>query len=414
MDDERKKVFIAAAVVAHTLWTSAAPSMVYPLYAEEWGLSTTMTTAIFAVYPATVVLTLLVFGDLADHVGGRLAMLFGITASAAGTLAFAAGYDPAILFIGRVLMGVGVGLSAGPSAAALVEFLEREEDGARRASTITIAAQAIGLAAALLIGGGLAEYAPVPTRLSFLVLFGLLLLLLWRCWTLPRPAATTGGWSPRPRLPAIPAALRAPFGVAAVTVMAAYVQGALIMSLGAQIARELVQSSNLLVNSAVLAMFAVALGLTGLLTHGVAATPGILWGTAASFLGMAALAVAVLGHSLPAFFIATASAGIGYALMVYGGLAILNSVAPPESRGGMTSAVFLLAYLFSGALALALGKAATLAGTTVSVLSGAAFMGALSLGVALLMVLWSRRLRRAAALAASPKPGLAPTAQQPT
>jgi thiol:disulfide interchange protein len=30
-------------VVAHTLWTSAAPAMTYPLFAEEWHLTHTVT-----------------------------------------------------------------------------------------------------------------------------------------------------------------------------------------------------------------------------------------------------------------------------------------------------------------------------------------------------------------------------------
>jgi hypothetical protein len=32
----RATLFVSAGVVAHTLWTSAAPAMVYGLYAEEW------------------------------------------------------------------------------------------------------------------------------------------------------------------------------------------------------------------------------------------------------------------------------------------------------------------------------------------------------------------------------------------
>ncbi len=47
--------WVAAAVVAHTIWTSAAPAMTYPLYAAEWGLNTTQTAAIFAIYPIVVV-----------------------------------------------------------------------------------------------------------------------------------------------------------------------------------------------------------------------------------------------------------------------------------------------------------------------------------------------------------------------
>ncbi len=35
----RASFWVASAVVAHTLWTSAAPSMTYPPYASEWNLT---------------------------------------------------------------------------------------------------------------------------------------------------------------------------------------------------------------------------------------------------------------------------------------------------------------------------------------------------------------------------------------
>ena len=46
---QRASFWVSAAVVVHTLWTSAAPAMSYPLYAAEWHLTPAITTAIFAV-----------------------------------------------------------------------------------------------------------------------------------------------------------------------------------------------------------------------------------------------------------------------------------------------------------------------------------------------------------------------------
>lgn len=112
--------WISAAVVAHTLWTSAAPAMIYPLYAAQWHLSFTLVTVIFAVYPLTVVVTMLLFSGLSDRAGRKHVMLAGLVSSAAGVLMFAAADSVSVLLAGRVMMGIGVGLSAGPSAAALV------------------------------------------------------------------------------------------------------------------------------------------------------------------------------------------------------------------------------------------------------------------------------------------------------
>lgn len=390
----------ALAVVAHTLWTSAAPAVVYPLYAREWHLSPTWTTAIFAVYPLTVVLVLVAFGSLSDHVGGRLAMLWGVMASALGVLIFALAHDVLDLLAGRVFMGLGVGLSAGPSAAALVRLAGANAAG--KASSATLLAQSLGLAAALLLGGALVQYAPQPTRLSFVVLFALLLALIPAVWALPRDAAGGAGTPWRPRWPHVPAPVRRPFWFAAVTVMGAYAHGVMVASLGAQVAHELVRSANALVNGGALSLFAITLGVVGIAARPLAPGLAIRWGAAASLLSMGFLALAVHGHDLVCFLASTISAGLGYALMVHGGLARVAAVAPEGARGGMTSAVFLLAYLFTGALALALGRLATWAGLAVAVDIGAAVLAGLYL--ATLLAGWLGAGRAPAAL--SPDPSL--------
>jgi MFS family permease len=148
---------VSAGVVAHTLWTSAAPAMAYRLYAQEWQLSHTVTAGIFAIYPTVVVAVLIGFGGISDHIGRRATMLMGLGASLAGTLLFAIAPSVDWLFLARALMGIGVGLSAGPSTAAVLEFAR---GGApKRAALITTVAQAGGFATALLLGGALVQYA---------------------------------------------------------------------------------------------------------------------------------------------------------------------------------------------------------------------------------------------------------------
>ncbi len=79
-----------------------------------------MTTAIFAVYPIAVVVTLPLFGKLSDPLGRRAAMLCGHGASLLGVLCFAIANDPPWLFGGCAMVGIGVGLSVSPSTAAPV------------------------------------------------------------------------------------------------------------------------------------------------------------------------------------------------------------------------------------------------------------------------------------------------------
>src|SRR6266853_4467396 len=153
----RASFWVAAAVVAHTLWTSAAPSMTYPLYASELGLTHTVTTAIFAVFPIVVVAVLIFSGDISDYIGRRSTILIGLSSSLLGTALFAVAPSVLWVFVGRVFVGLGVGLCAGSATAAMVEFSPAGQE--TRAGSITTLAQAIGIALATIVGGALIQYA---------------------------------------------------------------------------------------------------------------------------------------------------------------------------------------------------------------------------------------------------------------
>jgi MFS family permease len=373
----RASFWVAAAVVAHTLWTSAAPAMIYPLFAEEWHLTHTVTTGVFAIYPIVVAAVLVGFGDVSDYIGRRTAILWGVGASLAGTLLFALAPDVLWLFAGRAFMGVGVGLTAGTSTAAMVEF--SGQGAAKRAATITTAAQAVGFAVALLLSGALVQYAPLPTRLSFWVLSAVLAALFAAAWFLPRHTGSKihGRW--RPKTLFIPNHLRMAFAVAAAAVTSAYTHGVLILSLGGQIARDLVGSPNTLVNGAALSLFAIASGVVGIGARTLRPRIAMTAGAAASAAGMALLAAAVAHHHLAVFLAATAISGVGYSLLFFGGLETINSAAPAEHRGGVLSAIYLLAYVSLGAVSLLLGAVATAHGLGFAVDLGAGVIALFSM-----------------------------------
>src|ERR1700722_4643584 len=198
----RASFWVAAAVAAVALWTSAAPSVTYPLYATEWHLSLAVTTLAFAMYPIALVLVLVISGDLSDHMGRRAAIVLGLTASLAGALLFAVATNVGFILAGRALMGVGVGLALSPATAAMVEFSPAGRSD--RAGAITTAATSVGLVLATLVGGGLIQYAPYPTHLNFWILAVAVAAVLVVACFLPGPPArgTTPGW--RPQVPAIP------------------------------------------------------------------------------------------------------------------------------------------------------------------------------------------------------------------
>jgi MFS family permease len=375
---------VSLGVAGHTLWSSAAPALTYRLYAREWHLTPTATTGIFAVYPIAVVAMLVGFGGISDQIGRRAAMLLGLGASLVGALLFAVAPDVGWVLAGRSFMGVGVGLSAGPSTAAILEFCCHQD--AKRAASLTTAAQAGGFAAALLVGGALTEYGPWPTRLCFCVLAVLLLVLLAATWLLPRQTmgGENGGW--RPKMPFVPKHVRRVFVTASIAIMTAYTFGVLVLSLGGQVEHDLIGSSNALLNGAILALFPIVLGPVGIAAKVLSSRIALGIGSVASVSGMGLLALSVGRHDLPAYLAATAVAGAGYSLLFVGGLQLINATVDLHHRGGVLSALYLFGYLSMGVVALVLGIVATARGLALAVDLGAAAITIMSLATYVLAI----------------------------
>jgi MFS family permease len=376
----RASFWTAAAVAGLALWASGAPSIVYPLYESQWHLSPAVGTLIFAAYPIALIPTLLLFGNLSDHVGRRIAILLGLVALGLGSVAFGLATGLPVVLVGRALMGVGVGLSLGPATAAMIEF--GGPSRAPRASSVTTASTATGLALATLVGGALVQYAPLPLHLSFWVLVAAVLVVGVLALFLPRVrAADAGPW--RPRAPYVPAGLGRMFAAGALGISAAYVVGSVFLALGAQVARELIQSSDAFVDGAVLAVSAVSIGVVAILARrlrprrALGAAPFVL------LVGVAALVASGATHSLILFVASSVVTGAGYSLLFAGGLGVIARYAPAHHRAAMISAVYAIGYLVQAGSAVALGFIATVSGLLVAIELGSIAVVALGAAAAI-------------------------------
>lgn len=373
--------WVAASTIVITLWTSAAPALAYPLYAATWGLTPTVTTALFAIYPAALVVMLIVFGNVSDYTGRRPAILIGMSSCLLGSALFAIGPSIGWLFLGRAVMGIGVALALSAATAAMVEYSPPHQG--ERASAVATAASAVGLSVALLLGGALVQYGPAPTHLSFWVLTAVTAVVTAACWFLPRDALAAPSDSWRPRLPRIGRGLRGLFAAAALAVSIAYVTGGVMLSLGSQIAKDLVASDNALTNGAVLALLPAVVGVTAIAARRVPAPILILVGGTFTIVGVAALVVSSQIHSLSWFLVVAVAWGVGYGGTFLGGLTLVADLAPAEHRGAVTSAVYFLAYVAQGSIALTLGVIATTVNLHVALIAGSSVIGLCALGAIL-------------------------------
>jgi MFS family permease len=372
----RGSFWTAAAVAGISLWTSAAPTTTYPLYASTWHLTPTATTAIFAVYPVVLVAFLLIFGQVSDYIGRRTTMLYGVGAMLAGVLVFAVAPSVGWVYAGRALMGAGVGLALTPATAAAVEFSARGKE--HRAASVTTVATAVGLALATIVGGGLIEYAPAPLHLDYWVLVAVIVVVLAAIWRMPRHTKdeAQGRWRPRPIT--VAKGTRLLYLAAALAVTGAYAFGSVFLALGASIVRDLVGTGNIFVIGLLLAIFSVATGITAIVGRRFPAQRLVPLGAVLTLVDLGLLELAATGHSVPLFIATTIAGGTAYGLLFSGGLGLIAAHAPAHHRGATVSAVYLVAYILQGAIALTLGLVATASGLSTALLLGVAVIGTLA------------------------------------
>jgi MFS family permease len=304
-------------------------------------------------------------------------MLYGVGGLLAGVLLFAIAPSVGWVYAGRALMGAGVGLALTPATAAVVEFSALGK--AARASSITTAATAAGLALATVVGGGLIEYAPAPLHLDFWVLLAVVAVVFGFVRRMPRHTKdeSQGRWRPRPIT--VAKGIRLLYVASAVAVTAAYAFGSVFLALGAQVARQLIGTENIFVIGLILAIMSVTIGLTAIAGRRFAAGRLVAVGAVATLADVALLETSAQTHSLPLFMVTTVLGGVSYGLLFSGGLGLITTHAPAHHRGGTVAAVYLVAYVLQGAIAVTLGLIATAAGLGTALLVGVIVIGSLAL-----------------------------------
>ena len=219
----------------------------YATYERVFRLSPLDVTLLVAVYAAAVVVALLICGPLSDTAGYRPVLVAGLAAAACGSALLAAAPGPGWLFAGRAVQGLAVGTCSGALTAGLV----LTEPRGRRARASFLAATATTAACGFgpVLAGALAQYAPAPRALSFLVEIGLLVPAAAAAAMLPGSLGVTGQrW--QPRWPSLPAPVRAAFLAPALVSLLAWAVAYVVLALIPSYASAALGGRNLLVDGA--------------------------------------------------------------------------------------------------------------------------------------------------------------------
>ncbi len=348
----RKWILVAAAMFA-AAWGGNEFTPLLVMYRLEHGFSAVVVDTFLFAYVVGIIPALLVCGPLSDRVGRRPVMLPATAVAAAGSILIALGPDTAaLLFTGRVLSGIalGIGMAVGGSWLKELSALDTgaaQGAGARRAAMSLTAGFALGAG----VAGVLAQWAPWPTHLAYVVHVAICLAAGLGIMSVPETRART----PREQQGRllddlkIPAASHKRF-LLVVVPLAPWVFGAASVAYAVLPSLMADHSGGYpIAFSALMSVIALGAGFSiqavGRRIDTPTAARGALVALTILVLGMLLAAWAASALTVAAALIAAAVLGCGYGMALVSGLQEVQRIAGPDDLAGLTAVFYSLTYL---------------------------------------------------------------------
>jgi MFS family permease len=338
-------VWVAAAVLAVMFIGGTLPTPLYEIYRRQFRFSELVLTLLFATYVAGALGALFLLGRVSDQIGRRRTMLPVIVIAAISTLAFLLPVSLPVLFVGRFLSGLAVGVASGTATAWIAEL---QADGHRgRATLIAVGANQAGLAIGPLLAGCLAQFAADPLRLVYAVYLAMLLPAAFATAraqeTIADPVRRLRDIEWRPRL-GVPPEMRAEFLSPAVTAFAIFsLLGFSTGLLPTVLARSLDQPGQAVGGAMVGELFLVGT-ITVVLSRNLSSRAAMLAGLCVLLPTLALLVLAQAERSIALLAADSAFAGVATALGYRGSLQVVNEIAPSGRRAELVSSYLVACY----------------------------------------------------------------------
>ncbi|MER8425122.1 MFS transporter [Mesorhizobium sp. M1403] len=368
-----------AAMIAALFAGSTALTPLYIIYKQVFGFSQITLTLVYAVYVIGNLAALLMLGRVSDVIGRRPMALAGMAVAVVSAVFFLFAENVAWLDIARILSGLGIGVGAGTGTAWLAELLSTNDKS--QAATIATSTNFLGLGLGALGAGLLAEYAPWPLRLTFVVYLAMLAtvtLLIWRTQeTVSRPRKLADV-SMRPRL-SVPDDIRAGFVAPAVTGFGAMALVGFYAALAPSILAQQLQVANHAVAGALFFELSIVAAGTIVATTRLSSRAAMFAALALMIPSVALIVAAQVFASMAIMVAATALCGVASALGYRGGLQVVNEIAPGDRRAEVVSAFFICCFCGNALPVIGIGILSTVASATVASLAFAGMIVVFSL-----------------------------------
>lgn len=373
-------IFAVGAMIGALFAGSTIVTPLYIMYKQAFYFSQISLTLIYAAYVIGNLCALLVFGRLSDQIGRRPMAAAGMGLAVIGALVFLFANGIASLYAARILSGLAIGIGAGTGTAWLAELIGEESKA--RATVIATSANFTGLGVGALVAGMLAEYAPWPLQLPFIVYLAVLVIVGALVWLAPEtvaePQRSIGSLSIKPRA-SVPSEIRTKFVAPAVTGFGSMALVGFYAALAPTLlANELHVTSHAVAGTIFLELAIVVAG-TIVLTRSLSSRTAMLAALALMLPSVAVLVAAQFAKSMPALVVATAVCAAASGLGYRGSLQVANQIAPPERRAEIVSSYFICGFAGNALPVIGVGVISTLAGPIAASLAFAVTIAAFAL-----------------------------------
>jgi len=336
-------IVVALSLAAGAMGTGLA-SPLYPLYEQTWRIPHSTTTIIFVVYMIGVLAAFLCLGRLSNHVGPvavlRAALVIvllglGVSAMAGGVVA---------LSLGRTLIGIASGMI---TTAGTTGLLQIEPGGPRHAPLVASMTTMAGFGAGPLVAGLIAQFAPAPLVMPYLLVGVLIVaILVGLCFVrADTPLRVGARLSLLPKLGFPHASARAGFFVASFATFSAFALFSLLASLAPSFLGALLPWHGPAVSGTAIGAVLLCSALVQLLARRLPPQRCLPLAMVGLTAGVLLLAAAMKVGGAAPFTLAIVTIGVGHGLTFMSGLVVINTVARQERHAGILATYFSIAYL---------------------------------------------------------------------
>ncbi|RWQ34438.1 MAG: MFS transporter [Mesorhizobium sp.] len=368
----RAAMAAVAAMIAVLFAGRTVLTPLYVIYKQAFGFSQITLTLVYAVYVIGNLAALLMFGRLSDVIGRRPAALAAMAVAVVSALSFLFAENVAWLDIARILSGLGIGVGAGTGTAWLAELVAADDKS--RAAIIATSTNFLGLGLGALAAGLLAEYAPWPLRLTFVVYLAVLVLvtvLVWRTRETISQPGKLAAISMQPRF-SVPGEIRTGFVAPAVTGFGAMALVGFYAALAPSILAQQLHVTNHAEAGALFFELAIVAAVTILATTRLSSRGTMLAALVLMIPTVALIVAAQVFASMAIMIAATAFCGVAAALGYRGSLQVVNQIAPADRRAEVVSAFFICCFCGNALPVIGIGILSTVTSATMASLAFAA------------------------------------------